>query len=129
MQPITLRIQKDCALGETLQAEVHVDPRDMRVADRAFNEIANLLDRRLIALNSRVVEAMQLEVKYGPETAMRVRGVIEVLLGQKSLAEWERAAAQKDQAPVTPEMEERRAALEGGEVAAPGLEVIKGGKA
>jgi len=112
MQPITLRIQKDCALGETLQAEAHVDPKDMTKAEQIFNQLAALLDRRLVDLNYRVRDAMELERKYGPEIAMKVRNVIDVLLGAKTMAEFERAAAQKDLAPVTPEQEERRQKLE-----------------
>jgi len=110
MQPVTLRIQRDCALGETLQAEVHVDMRDQVKSEQTFKQVAAMLDRRLIELNFRVAEAMQLEIKYGPETAARVRGVIEVLLGQKSLAEWQR---QGDLAPAPGQA---------------GLQVIEGGK-
>lgn len=95
-QPIKVVIQKDCALGETLMAEVHVDPRNPK-SEQDFVYATNLLDQRLVQLNFRVADAMKLEQRFGPEVAAQIRSVVEVLLGHRSLADFER---QKDLAPA-----------------------------
>jgi len=94
-KPIEITIQRDCALGETLVARVTVD---LDKPD-AFTKACALLDSRLIFLNYRVADAMNLETKWGPEIAAKVRSVIDVLLGAKSIKQFEE---QKDLAPAPP---------------------------
>jgi len=91
-----IHIQRDCALGETLTAEVMVDLESAKGVE-AFDKACRLLDARLIFLNYRVADAMKLETKWGPEVAAKVRAVIDVLLGAKSIKQFEE---QKDLAPM-----------------------------